>query len=143
MQRVHSIWVYFTLEGVIQNGSILKSRTHTTGHFYIGVAPPGSQLNEERGCGQEVLRESGTHLSHLEQRGSDQKVLRGEETQWSHLEQRRGDQEVLRGKATQWLHLDQRGSDQEVLRGDGIHWSHLEQRGDINEVLTCLANVTI
>ena len=29
----------FTAEGVIQNGSIFKSRTHTSGHFDIGVAP--------------------------------------------------------------------------------------------------------
>ena len=40
-QRVHSLWVCFTPEGVIQNGSIFKSWTHTSGHFNIGVAPPG------------------------------------------------------------------------------------------------------
>ena len=40
MQKVHSLWVYFTLEGVIENGSIFKSWTHTSGHFYIGVTTP-------------------------------------------------------------------------------------------------------
>ena len=40
MQRVHSLWVCFTPEGVIQNGSIFKSRAHISRHFYIGVAPP-------------------------------------------------------------------------------------------------------
>ena len=39
MQRVHSLWVCFTPEGVIQKGSIVKSRTHTSWHFDIGVAP--------------------------------------------------------------------------------------------------------
>ena len=40
MQRVHSLWVCFTPEGVIQNGSIFKSRTHTSGHFLYWSHPP-------------------------------------------------------------------------------------------------------
>ena len=44
MQRVHSLWVCFTPEGVIQKGSIVKSRTHTSGHLDIGVAPPGTRV---------------------------------------------------------------------------------------------------
>ena len=39
MHRVHSLWVCFTPDGVIQNGYIFKSRTHTSGHFDIGVTP--------------------------------------------------------------------------------------------------------
>ena len=39
MQRVHSLRVCFTPEGVIQNGSIFKSRTHTSGYFDTKVAP--------------------------------------------------------------------------------------------------------
>ena len=31
----------FTTQGLIQNGSIFKYQTHTSGHFYIGVAPLG------------------------------------------------------------------------------------------------------
>ena len=40
-------------EGVIQNGSIFKSRTHTPGHFDNGVAPPGGLLSLKKGtnCG--------------------------------------------------------------------------------------------
>ena len=40
MQRVHSLWVCLTLEGVIENGSTFKSWTHTSWHSYFGVAPP-------------------------------------------------------------------------------------------------------
>ena len=72
MQRVHSIWVYFTLEGVIQNGSILKSRGD-----------------------QEVLGGKETQWLHLDQRGSDQEVLRGDGVHWSHLEQIGDMNEVL------------------------------------------------
>ena len=39
MQGVCSLWVCFTPEGVIQNGSIFKSRTHTSGHFDIREIP--------------------------------------------------------------------------------------------------------
>ena len=39
-QRVHSLWVCFTPDGVIQSGYIFKSLTHTSRHFDIGVAPP-------------------------------------------------------------------------------------------------------
>ena len=41
MQRIPSIWVCFTTQGVIQNGSVFRYQTHTSGHFYIGVAPGG------------------------------------------------------------------------------------------------------
>ena len=40
MQRIPSIWVYFTTQGVIQNGSVFRYQTHTSGRLYIGVAPP-------------------------------------------------------------------------------------------------------
>ena len=34
------IWVCFTNQGVIQYGYVLRFLTHTSGHFYAGVAPP-------------------------------------------------------------------------------------------------------
>ena len=40
MQRIASIWVCFTTQSVIQNGSVFRYQTHTSGHLYIGVAPP-------------------------------------------------------------------------------------------------------
>ena len=41
MQRIPSIWVCFTTQSVIQNGSVFRYQTHTSGHLYIGGAPPG------------------------------------------------------------------------------------------------------
>ena len=32
------IWVCFTSKGVIQNGSIFRYPTHTSGHFHTGIA---------------------------------------------------------------------------------------------------------
>ena len=40
MQRIPSIWVCFTTQGVIQNGSVFRYQTPTSGRLYIGVAPP-------------------------------------------------------------------------------------------------------
>ena len=40
MQRNPSIWVCFFTYGVLQNGYILRTPTHTSGHFSTGVAPP-------------------------------------------------------------------------------------------------------
>ena len=51
MQKVHSLWVYFTPEGVIENGPIFKSRTHTSGHFYIGVTTPPPPQGADPGGG--------------------------------------------------------------------------------------------
>ena len=45
MQRIPSIWVCFTTQGFIQNWSVFRYQTHTSGHFYIGVAPWGSNPN--------------------------------------------------------------------------------------------------
>ena len=41
------ILAWFTTGGVLQNGSILKSWTHTSGHFDIGVAN-GSENGSEK-----------------------------------------------------------------------------------------------
>ena len=47
------IMVCFTLEGVIQNGSIFKSWTHTSRHFDSGIAPPPWAICiAPPGCGQ-------------------------------------------------------------------------------------------
>ena len=41
MQRIPSILVCFTTQGVIQNGSVFRYQTHTSGHFfYILESPP-------------------------------------------------------------------------------------------------------
>ena len=40
MQRIPSIWVCFTTQGVIQNGSVFRPRTHASGHFILESPPP-------------------------------------------------------------------------------------------------------
>ena len=47
VQRITSTWVCFTTQTVIQNGSVFRYQTHTSGHLYIGVAPPGPVVDSQ------------------------------------------------------------------------------------------------
>ena len=51
MRRVLSLWVCYTTEVVLQNGFVLKSRTHTAGDFGIGGTPAPDYMHniQQRG----------------------------------------------------------------------------------------------
>ena len=48
MQRIPSIWVCFTTQGVIQNGFVFRYQTHTPRHFILESPPPPTHPSPSR-----------------------------------------------------------------------------------------------